>query len=342
MWEPRPGTSPKARTSKLPPRLSFALRSRLISSTIAALASGSRQRTGSSSTPVEVGGTEVGPLRRPHRGDLEHVAVDADAERGEEAAGDRAGGDAGGGLAGAGPLEHVADVGVAVLLGADQVGVARAAAGGPRRPRTPRPARGSSAPPSWRSRGWRRGPRSGCPACGRGARPERISTESDSIFIRPPRPWPSWRRAMSRSSASRSSSSPAGMPSTIATRPGPCDSPAVVKRKPRHRGQGYTQALRRRSPRRSRLRFLRSRTPLDALLDAAAPWLRRSTFSRTRLLPSFVSRTLVIAQVWIGSDDHAAPAGAVRRTSLTPLPVSETVPALGDFDQQAAGPESSC
>ena len=47
-----------------------------------------------------------------------------DPERGEEAAGDRAGGDAGGGLAGAGPLEHVADVGVAVFLGADEVGVA--------------------------------------------------------------------------------------------------------------------------------------------------------------------------------------------------------------------------
>ena len=47
-----------------------------------------------------------------------------DAERGEEAAGDRAGGDAGGGLAGAGALEHVADVGVAVFLGADEVGVA--------------------------------------------------------------------------------------------------------------------------------------------------------------------------------------------------------------------------
>ena len=50
--------------------------------------------------------------------------MDADAERREEAAGDRAGGDAGGGLAGAGPLEHVADVVVAVLLGADEVGVA--------------------------------------------------------------------------------------------------------------------------------------------------------------------------------------------------------------------------
>ena len=51
------------------------------------------------------------------------MAVHADAERGEEAAGDRAGGDAGGGLAGAGALEHVADVFVAVLLGADEVGV---------------------------------------------------------------------------------------------------------------------------------------------------------------------------------------------------------------------------
>ncbi len=54
------------------------------------------------------------------------MAVDADAEGGEEAAGDRAGRDASGGLAGAGALEHVADVVVAVLLGADQVGVAGA------------------------------------------------------------------------------------------------------------------------------------------------------------------------------------------------------------------------
>ena len=54
------------------------------------------------------------------------MAVNLDPERGEEAAGDRAGGDPGRGLAGAGPLEHVADVGVAVFLGADEVGVARA------------------------------------------------------------------------------------------------------------------------------------------------------------------------------------------------------------------------
>ncbi len=66
---------------------------------------------------------EVGALGRADRGDLDHVAVDLDAERGEEAAGDRAGGDPGRGLTGAGALEHVADVGVAVFLGADEVGV---------------------------------------------------------------------------------------------------------------------------------------------------------------------------------------------------------------------------
>ena len=49
-----------------------------------------------------------------------------------------------------------------------------------------------------------------------------------SIFMRPPRPWPSWRRARSRSSASRSSWRPAGSPSTMQVESGPCDSPAVI------------------------------------------------------------------------------------------------------------------
>src|SRR6185295_12798150 len=56
------------------------------------------------------------------------------------------------------------------------------------------------------------------------------SARSVSIFIRPPRPCPSWRRARSRSRSSRFSGSPAGRPSTIAVRPGPWDSPLVVKR----------------------------------------------------------------------------------------------------------------
>ena len=49
--EPRPGVAPKATTSKTPPSDSFALRWTLMCSTIAWLASRSRQRTGSSSTP---------------------------------------------------------------------------------------------------------------------------------------------------------------------------------------------------------------------------------------------------------------------------------------------------
>src|SRR5512132_956552 len=48
--------------------------------------------------------------------------------------------------------------------------------------------------------------------------------------MRPPRPWPSWRRAMSALMASESSSSPAGRPSTMQVRPGPWDSPAVIRR----------------------------------------------------------------------------------------------------------------
>src|SRR3954453_20595076 len=60
--------------------------------------------------------------------------------------------------------------------------------------------------------------------------PAVTSARSDSIFMRPPRPWPSWRRARSRSMSSGRSSRPAGSPSTTAVSPGPCDSPAVVKR----------------------------------------------------------------------------------------------------------------
>src|SRR5215210_1175798 len=48
--------------------------------------------------------------------------------------------------------------------------------------------------------------------------------------MRPPRPWPSWRRAMSALIASGSSSRPAGSPSTMHVSPGPCDSPAVIRR----------------------------------------------------------------------------------------------------------------
>ena len=157
--------------------------------------------------------------------------MDLDAERAQERLGERAGGDAGGGLARAGALEHVADVGEAVLLDAGEVGVA-----GPRqvdlldlgldRPGVHPllPVRVVAVGDQQRDRAAER-----APVADAGADLDRSRV---SIFIRPPRPWPSWRRAMSRSSASRSSSSPAGRPSTIATSPGPCDSPAVVNLNP--------------------------------------------------------------------------------------------------------------
>src|SRR5215212_5796127 len=61
--------------------------------------------------------------------------------------------------------------------------------------------------------------------------PAVTSARSFSIFMRPPRPWPSWRRARSASMSSGRSSRPAGSPSTIAVSPGPWDSPAVTNRK---------------------------------------------------------------------------------------------------------------
>ena len=61
-----------------------------------------------------------------HGGDLDHVRVDLDAERAQERLAQRPARDARGGLARGGPLEDVADVGLLVLLGAHQVGVAGA------------------------------------------------------------------------------------------------------------------------------------------------------------------------------------------------------------------------
>ena len=68
--EPSPGTSPNARSSKTPPSDSLRLRSTLISSTIARVASASRQRTGESSTAAKSVEREVVALGRAHRADL--------------------------------------------------------------------------------------------------------------------------------------------------------------------------------------------------------------------------------------------------------------------------------
>jgi hypothetical protein len=61
--------------------------------------------------------------------DVDDVGEDGGADLGEEALGDRADDDAGGGLAGGGALEGVADVVVAVLQRADEVGVPGPGAG---------------------------------------------------------------------------------------------------------------------------------------------------------------------------------------------------------------------
>ncbi len=121
--------SPKARTSKTPPSDSFALRRRLISATIARLASGSRQRTGEASTSAKSSTRELRSLRRRggvHGGDLHDVRAHLHAQRGEERLGERPAGHARGGLARGGALEDVAHVALAVLPGAHEVGVAGA------------------------------------------------------------------------------------------------------------------------------------------------------------------------------------------------------------------------
>src|SRR5919201_879498 len=69
---------------------------------------------------------------------------------------------------------------------------------------------------------------SGVPSVRPWRRPASTSTVSDSIRCRGLRPYPSCRRRRSRSIASRSRTRPAGRPERIATRAGPCDSPAVT------------------------------------------------------------------------------------------------------------------
>ncbi len=63
-------------------------------------------------------------------------------------------------------------------------------------------------------------------------RPKRIPdstlARSLSIFIRPPRPYPNWRRESSASISAMVTGTPAGTPDTMVTRALPWDSPAVT------------------------------------------------------------------------------------------------------------------
>ena len=116
-------------TSTTPPRESPTLAAALTSATMAASASGSKQRTCDSSTPGR------SARRRPqcglgdHRTDLHHVADDADAQLGQEGLGQGAGRHAGGRLPGGGPLEDVTGVVEAILLHARAGRRGRAGAG---------------------------------------------------------------------------------------------------------------------------------------------------------------------------------------------------------------------
>src|SRR6266542_3499739 len=60
--------------------------------------------------------------------------------------------------------------------------------------------------------------------------PPTSSTSSCSKLMRAPRPYPSRRRASSRTMSALVTSIPAGTPSRMATSAGPCDSPAVNQR----------------------------------------------------------------------------------------------------------------
>src|SRR5437870_3832147 len=76
------------------------------------------------------------------------------------------------------------------------------------------------------------------------------STPAPSKRCRGPRPEPGWRRWRSKSISAGESASPAGTPSSSATRPGPCDSPAVSSltdsRARPARGHGRAKAARKR------------------------------------------------------------------------------------------------
>ena len=208
--EPMPGTSPNARTSNTPPSDSFAFRAASISATIASLAAASRQRTGDSSTPSKSAAREsTRAAGRGHRADARHVRAHLHPELAQERLGERRRRPRA--RRSRAPTRARARCGrrCGRTSGCRRGRRGRGAGGGPRPPRRP-PATGSSAPPSSGSRGSRSACATGLPSVRPWRTPAVTSARSFSIFMRPPRPCPSWRRARSRSMSSGRSSSPAG------------------------------------------------------------------------------------------------------------------------------------
>ena len=121
--EPSPGRTSNAHTSKTPPSVSWFWPAALMASRIRAEASGSRARTGLSSTALEVGQHQVVAQRHRLGADAHDVAADLHAVAAQQRLGHAAGGDPRGGLAGAGALQDRPQVVGAVLEHPGEVGV---------------------------------------------------------------------------------------------------------------------------------------------------------------------------------------------------------------------------
>ena len=233
-WLPSPTTTPRATTSTSPPSVSPAFFAASIRRDDLGLDARGRARGPRSGRPRSLSGTGSSARRRRRdAAERDDVAPDLHPELVEQPPGQRAGRHARGGLAGAGALEDVAGVDPIVLEHADQVGVA-----GPRARDAPAAelARlgglvAPSRPPSWPSRGWGSAWRRASPASRRrGRRTATRSGRARSSSARRGRS-PASGGARSRSTHSALTGSPAGSPSTRATRALPWDSPAVENRR---------------------------------------------------------------------------------------------------------------
>ena len=107
--------------------------------------------------------------------------------------------------------------------------------------------------------------------------PARISSSSCSTRILAPRPKPRRRRASSAAMPSLDTTRPAGRPSTVATSPGPWDSPAVRKRNmaPRWYRQWLAAQVRR---------------VVEKMMAAHAPSISGGPYGRAALRPFPMTR----------------------------------------------------
>ena len=255
MCEPRPGTAPNATTSKDPPADSLALRSASISvdhRTRLALRRGSAPGDSSTASKSSRASGRFA-LRRADRRDLHDVRAHLHPDAPQEGLADRAAGDARRRLARRCALQDVAHVGHACTSEGRSGRRAPDAAGGPRRPAPhdrPRvhplfPVGVVAVVDLQRDRPAQRAPVTHAAVTGR--------CRARSSFARP-RPWPSWRRAMSSVDRLALELEPRRQPLDDARKPGPCDSPAVISSIPTQ-GRLFAQAwleVRRRRRRRAR------------------------------------------------------------------------------------------